>query len=53
MIITTAAHLFGAFLVTSGLPAQLRGRAVLSRLLVLFGVAVAHIPDLLATAMTH
>jgi hypothetical protein len=41
-----AAHLLGAFLVTAGLPAQLRGRWVLSRILVLAGVAVAHIPDL-------
>jgi hypothetical protein len=43
-----AAHLVGAFLLTAGLPAQLRGQAVLSRLLLLAGMAVAHIPDLVA-----
>jgi hypothetical protein len=47
---STAAHLVGTLLVGAGLPAQLRDRFVLSRFLVLFGVAVAHIPDLLTAS---
>jgi len=53
MTLSTLAHLFGAFLLTSALPAQLRSRAVLSRILLLVGMAVAHLPELLATSMTR
>jgi hypothetical protein len=45
---TIVARLVGTLLVVAGLPAQLRGRDVLSRFLVLLGVTVAHIPDLFA-----
>ena len=45
----TAAHMFGAFLMTAGLPAHLQGRVMLGRILLICGVAVAHMPDLAAS----
>jgi hypothetical protein len=48
-MVVDVAHILGALLVAAGLPAQLRHRPVLSRLLLVCGVVVAHIPDLLAS----
>jgi hypothetical protein len=48
-MIAEVAHVLGALLVTAGLPAQLRRRVVLSRLLLFLGLAVAHVPDLIAS----
>jgi hypothetical protein len=49
MIGNTLAHALAALLLTAGLVANLRRRLVLSKLLVFCGVAVAHLPDLLAS----
>ena len=46
MTASNAAHLFGALLLTAGLPARLKGRVVLSWVLLFSGMVVAHLPDL-------
>jgi hypothetical protein len=47
MIGNTVAHVLGVLVLIGGLVANLRRRLVLSKLLALCGVAIAHLPDLL------
>lgn len=48
-----AAHMLGWIIVGAGLPARLHGRFVLSRVLLLLGFAIVHVPDLLAAGATR
>ncbi len=45
---STVAHVFAAMLLAGGLVASLERRPVLGKLLAFCGVAVGHLPDLLA-----
>jgi len=50
MIGTTVARALGALVLLAGLEASVRQRQVLSRLLALCGLAIVHLPDLLASS---